>query len=207
MPKKGAYNYFQSFVEYANCAVEAAEYLQETVLNFDVETLPARMDALHSIEHFADEINHRTIDQLAREFLPPIDREALARLSSALDAVVDAIDDIMRRMCMYHVSKPRPEVENLCELLVRCCKALKELTTEFTHFKKSSSIKNCLVQINSLEAEGDTLHFQAVSKLFTGGESALDVIVWRDIFDGFESRYDDCEHVAEVIESVVLKNS
>ncbi len=204
---KGSYDYFKSFVEYAGCALEAAEYLQETVLHFDPETLPARMDALHSIEHFADEINHKTIDQLAREFLPPIDREDLALLSSALDDVVDAIDDIMRRMCMYNVTKPRPEVENLCALLVRCCKALQELTTEFQHFKKSSAIKNCLVQINSLEAEGDTLHFTAVSKLFAGGENALDVIIWRDIFDGFESCYDDCEHVAEVIESVVLKNS
>jgi uncharacterized protein len=207
MPKKGSYDYFKSFIEYAGCAQEAAEYLNETVLNFDPETLSARMDALHSIEHFADEINHKTIDHLAKEFLPPIDREDLALLSSAMDDVVDAIDDIMRRMCMYNVTKPRPEVDNLCELLVRCCNALKELTQEFHHFKKSSTIKNCLVQINSLEAEGDTLHFQAVSKLFTGGESALEVIIWRDIFDGFESCYDDCEHVAEVIESVVLKNS
>ena len=207
MPKRTSYDYFQSFIDYADCALRAAEYLNETILNFDPETLPARMDALHSIEHFADDINHKTLDHLAKEFLPPIDREDLALLSHELDDVVDAIDDIMRRMCMYNVTKPRPEVVNLCELLVRCCTAVKKLTHEFKHFKKSASIKDCLVQINSLEAEGDTLHFAAVSKLFSVPENPLDVIIWRDIFDGFESCYDDCENVAEVIESVVLNNS
>ncbi len=207
MPKRGAYDYFQSFIDYADCALRAAEYLNETILHFDPETLSARMDALHSIEHFADGINHKTLDRLAREFLPPIDREDLALLSHQLDDVVDGIDDIMRRMCMYGVAKPRPEVVNLCELLVRCCSAVKTLTCEFSNFKKSTAIKDCLVEINSLETEGDTLHFKAVSKLFAAPESPLDIIIWRDIFDGFESCYDGCEHVAEVIESVVLKNS
>jgi uncharacterized protein len=207
MPKKGSYDYFQSFVEYADCALKAAEHLNETLTHFDPEKMQARMDALHSIEHYADNINHKTLDHLAKEFLPPIDREDLAQLSHSMDDVVDAIDDIMRRMCMYNVTKPRPEVENLCELLVRCCTALKSLTHEFKRFKKSSTIKNCLVQLNSLETEGDTLHFQAVNRLFSAPESPLDVLIWRDIFDGFESCYDDCEHVAEVIESVVLKNS
>lgn len=207
MPKKTSYNYFQSFIDYADCALRAAEYLNETISNFDPETLPARMDAMHSIEHFADEINHKTLDHLAKEFLPPIDREDLARLSQELDDLVDAIDDIMRQMCMYNVTKPKPEVIKLCELLVRCCTAVKKLAHEFKHFKKSSAIKDCLVQINSLETEGDTLHFAAVNKLFSAPENPVDVIIWRDIFDGFEACYDECEHVAEVIESVVLKNS
>ncbi len=207
MPKNRDYDYFQSFIDYAGCAMQAAQCLQETVLDFHCDTLPARMNTMHSIENTADEINHETIDHLAKEFLPPIDREDLALLSSKLDDVVDSIDDIMRRMCMYNIEKPRPEMESMCQLLVRCCSALQELTQEFQHFKKSSTIKTCLVHINSLETQGDTLHFNAVKKLFNDSEKALDVIIWRDIFDGFEVCYDSCEHVAVTIESVVLKNS
>lgn len=207
MPKRTSYDYFQSFIEYADCAMRAAECLNETIENFDPQALPARMDAMHSIEHSADDINHRTLDHLAKEFLPPIDREDLVLLSHQFDDVVDSIDDIMRRMCMYNVTKPRPEVIDFCRLLVRCCTAVKALTNELKNFKKSTSIKSCLVQINTLETEGDTLHFNAVSKLFAAPKSPLEIIIWRDIFDGFETCYDACEHVAEVIESVVLKNS
>lgn len=207
MFKHTSYDYFQSLIDFAGCALSAAEYLNETILHFDPKVLSARMDAIHSIEHRADDINHRNLDHLAREFLPPVEREDLALLSHEMDDVVDAVDDIMRMLCMYGVTQPKPEVTDMCDLLVRCCREMKTLTLEFRHFKKSTAIKECIVRINTLETEGDTLHFGAVNKLFAMPENPLDILIWRDIFDGFENCYDECEHVAATMESVVLKNS
>ena len=151
MFKHTSYDYFQSLIDFADCALSAAEYLHETILHFDLKVLPARMDAIHSIEHQADDINHRNLDHLAREFLPPIEREDLALLSHEMDDVVDGIDDIMRKLCMYGVTLLKPEVAAMSALLVRCCRELKTLTTEFRHFKKSAAIKECIVRINSLK--------------------------------------------------------
>lgn len=207
LTKKEPFDYFQRFVDYADCAVRAAVYLKETVDHFDPAALSVRMDELHRIEHEADQLNHVTLDHLAREFLPPIEREDIVALSQEFDDVVDDIDDIMRRMGMYGVTRLRPEAAEFCELLVRSTQALKDLTEEFRHFKKSKNIREHLVRVNSLETEGDTLHYRAVQRLFASPATPLDTIVWKDIFDDFERCCDNCEDVGGVISSVVFKNS
>ncbi len=34
-----------------------------------------------------------------------------------------------------------------------------------------------------------------------------DIIKWKDIYSTLEHAIDDCEHVANIIESIVLKNT
>lgn len=207
MKKKTAYDYFQSFVDYAACALRAARFLQDTMANFDPETFSRRQDEMHAIEHEADEINHRTVDRLAREFLPPIEPEDISAISREFDDVVDDLDDIMRLMGMYGVRSLRPEVADLCALAVECAQALGELVEEFRHFKKSGKIQEKLIRLNTLESRGDSLHYRAVQQLFAEKGDALETMVWKEIIDDFEGYYDDCEDVGDVIKNVVLKNS
>ncbi len=208
MRKKNAgYDYFQSFVDYADCALRAARFLQETVANFDPAAYAQRQDEMHAIEHEADDINHRTVDRLAREFLPPIEPEDIAAISHEFDDVVDDLDDIMRLIGMYNVTSLRPEVPSLCALAVECAQALGDLVREFQHFRKSGNILDKLIRINSLESRGDTLHYNAVRQLFADRGDPIDTMIWKEIFDDFEGFYDDCEDVGDVIKNVVLKNS
>ncbi len=205
--KRDAYDYFQGFIGLADCALRAAEYLKDTVDHFQPGELPARMDAMHLIEHEADDINHRTTDRLAKEFLPPVEREDIARLSMEFDDVVDDVDDIMRRMGMFGVTRLRPETAEFCAHMVECAAALKALANEFRHFKKSKKIRDCLIRINALETRGDTLHYNAVKRLFEEKGDPLQTLVWKEIIEDFEHFFDDCEDVADVIKGVVLKNT
>lgn len=207
MKKKAAYDYFKSFIEYADCALRAARFLKETMSNFDPETFSKRQDEMHAIEHEADHINHRTIDRLAKDFIPPLEPEDIAAISREFDDVVDALDDIMRLIGMFNVRSLRAEVSELCDLAVECALSLGELVKEFRHFKKSDKIQEKLIQINSLESRGDSLHYQAVQRLFVENGGALETMIWKEIFDDFEGYYDECEDVGDLIKNVVLKNS
>jgi uncharacterized protein len=207
MKRKAAYDYFGSFIDYAACAQRAALFLQKTMANFDPETFPQRQDEMHAIEHEADKINHHTVDRLAREFLPPIEPEDIAAISREFDDVVDALDDIMRLIGMFQLRSLRPEITELCDLAVDCAIALGELVEEFRHFKKSSKIQEKLIRINTLESQGDSLHYRLVQQLFIENGSALETMIWKEIFDDFEGYYDECEDVGDVIKNVVLKNS
>lgn len=207
MKRKAPFDYFQSFADYAACAVRAAHYLEETLNNFDPAGYAQRQDEMHAIEHEADEISHRTIDRLAKEFLPPIEPEDISAICREFDDVVDALDDIMRLIGMYGVTRMRPEVSDMCALAVECAQALGELAHEFRHFKKSGHIHEKLVRLNSLESRGDSLHYDAVRRLFDEKGDAIDTIIWKEIFDDFEGYYDHCEDVGDVIKNVVLKNS
>ena len=176
-------------------------------INFDPETFPQRQDEMHAIEHEADQINHHTVDRLAREFLPPIEPEDIAAISREFDDVVDALDDIMRLIGMFKLRSLRPEITELCDLAVDCALALGELVEEFRHFKKSGKIQDKLIRINTLESLGDSLHYRLVQQLFIENGSALETMIWKEIFDDFEGYYDECEDVGDVIKNVVLKNS
>lgn len=207
MKRKVPFDYFQSFVDYGDIALEAARFLKDTMDDFSPSTFPQRQDEMHALEHQADQISHRTIDRLAREFLPPIEPEDIAAICREFDDVVDALDDIMRLIGMYGITKLRPEVAQMCELAVACAQALGELAQEFRHFKKSGHIHDKLLRINSLESQGDSLHYDAVKRLFAEKGDALDTMVWKEIFDDFEGYFDHCEDVGDTIKNVVLKNS
>lgn len=205
--RKKPFDYFQSFVDFTDCALRAAEFLKDTVDHFDPEEFATRMDDMHRIEHEADELNHRVSDRLAKEFLPPIEREDIARLCMDLDDVVDSIDDIMRRMGMFGLKSLRPETSGFCAHMVECASALKELAIEFRHFKKSSRIRDCLIRINALETQGDTLHYESIRTLFSERGDPFETLIWKDLFEDFENFFDDCEDVADVIKGVVIKNT
>ncbi len=207
MKRNTSFDYFQSFIDYSVCALRAANFLKETVNNFDPETFPKRQDEMHAIEHEADQINHHTVDRLAREFLPPIEPEDISAITREFDDVVDALDDIMQLIGMFNLTSLRPEISEFCDLAVECAQALGELVDDFRHFKKSGNIQEKLIRINSLESRGDSLHYRAVQQLFIENGSALETMIWKEIFDDFEGYYDECEDVGDVIKNVVLKNS
>lgn len=205
--KRAAYDYFAAFAESADCAYRAALLFQQIVADYKHDDLPRRMDEMHAIEHEADSVHHRSMDQLAREFLPPIEREDIVSLSQALDDVVDAIDDITRRIAMYGLTSLRPDTAAFGQLLVDCTRAMHDLTQEFRHFRKSKKLRDLMVKLNSLETEGDSLHFAATSLLFAEENDAKQVLIWATLYDEFENCVDSCESVASLIEGVVLKNT
>jgi len=204
--KKG-FDYFDYFLKCAEHAKKAASFLHESLSNFDIEKFPAQVEQMHVIENAADELKHEMMMALAREFLPPIEREDIVNLSHELDNVVDALDEIMQRMLMYNVKAIRPETLEFTALIIRCCDALSQAAAEFRHFKRSKTLAEKLVEVNNLEAEGDALHSKYTRQLFCEPNSVLDIIVWMNLFEGLENCFDKCERATDLMEGVILKNT
>ncbi len=204
--KKG-FDYFDYFHKCAECAQRAANFLHECLSDFNIEKFPDQMEKMHAIENSADTLKHQMMMALAREFLPPIEREDIVSLSHELDDVVDALDEIMQRIYMYNVRSIRPETLEFTDLIIRCCNALAEAAQEFRNFKRSKTLASKLVEVNNLEGEGDTLHSKYTRKLFCEKNSELDIIVWMNLFEGLEMCFDKCERATDLMEGVILKNS
>ena len=75
-----------------------------------------------------------------------------------LDNIVDAIDDVMRRIYMFNVTALRPEALEFADLIVQCCEAFEKLVEEFRCFKKSKVINQYIIEVNNIENKGDRLH-------------------------------------------------
>ena len=78
---------------------------------------------------------------------------------------------------------------------------------EFPSFRKSKKLKDLIIEINTLEEACDQQFIQAMRALHTDGSDPLEIIAWREIYIYLEKCADACEHVADTVESVVMKNS
>ena len=61
--------------------------------------------------------------------------------------------------------------------------------------------------MNTLEEEGDAIYIRAMHRLYSTEKDAITVIGWSEAFDKLEKCCDTCEEVANVMESIIMKNS
>ncbi|MDR0840908.1 MAG: DUF47 family protein [Christensenellaceae bacterium] len=199
--------YFNVMARCAAFGCEAAAFLQDALQRFDPETLTARMKEMHAIENNADTLKHDMMRFLSREFMTPIEREDIVNLAQELDNVVDCLDDVMQRLYIHNIQVLRDDLDAFTAVIVRCTAALHAAVTEFAQFKKSQTIGEHIVTVNSLESEGDMLYLTAMRKLSTTETNPLSVFAWSQVYTGLENCLDACEHASDVIESVIMKNS
>ena len=200
-------NYYSMFSDIAGDAIVAAHQLEKTVKNYNPDKIEKLNKTMHEIEHGADEKKHKMIKMLVSEFITPIEREDIGTLSYMLDDVLDSIEEVYQMFFMYNVKEMRPEAIDFVDLIVRSTEAMKACFDEFENFRKSDLISKKIVEVNVIEELADTLYFKTVRELYTKGKDPMHVMIWARIFDRFEKICDQCEHVADTISSVIMKNS
>lgn len=200
-------NYFEMFSDIAADAILAAQQLERTIINYNPEEIENLNTVMHEIEHAADQKKHQMMKLLISEFITPIEREDIASLSFMLDEVLDMIEEVMQMFFMYNVQEMRPAAKEFAALIVRSTEALKACFDEFEHFRKSDLIGKKIVEVNEIEELADRLYFRSVRELYTVVEDPIEITVWVRIFDRFEKVIDQCENLADILASVIMKNS
>lgn len=206
MKGKG-YDYFKAFEEMVDYALKSARLLQEFVRAYDPAETFFRLEQAHGVEHNADSKKHEIMNNLAREFIPPIEREDIIELAGELDDVVDGIEEIFQKMYIFDVKEVSEVAGQFTGIILSCCEALKEAMREFSNFKKSKNIKDRLIEINTYEEDGDALYIKVVRSMFTAHDNTVDLLRWIETVDAFERCCDACEHVAVTMEGIIMKNS
>lgn len=207
MKKKKDADYFDQFIQMVEDCCKSAEILHETLKAFDVSVLKARMEEMHQVEHSGDQRQHQMMKQLAKEFLPPIEREDIILLSQVIDDVTDSVEDILLRIYMFDIRTIRSEALDFSRIIVECCRALLEAMREFRNFKKSEKISKYIIEVHHLEEKGDNLYTRSIRGLYTSLKDPVALMAWTETLNRFEKCCDACEHVAHAMEAVILKNT
>lgn len=207
MAKRKNYDYFGKFVELVDYSCQCAEILHETILNFDAAALDRQVVELHEIEHAADLAIHEMMGQLAQEFIAPIEREDIILLARSIDDITDSIEDVLIKMHMFNLTSVKPEVLEFTDIILKSCKGLKVIMEEFPNFKKSKRLKEKIIEVNSLEEDGDRLYYSTIKNLFATSKDPIELLIWAKIYNNLEYCCDSCEGTADTVESVIMKNS
>jgi len=207
MARKKDSNYFATFVELVNYSCEAARLLYDIMNDYNPDELEEKMKLMHNIEHAGDVERHIMMKKLAKEFITPIEREDIIAMADAIDNVTDYIEDVLMRMYMFNIRTIREDALTMAGIIVRCCESLREALREFHNFRKSPTLHNLIVEINRMEEEGDELFVKATRKLYVSGKDPIEVYGWGRTLHYMEICFDACEDAANIIESIVMKNS
>jgi predicted phosphate transport protein (TIGR00153 family) len=207
MARKNEYNYFDAFANLSKFSYDLAISLNETLKNFDPNFITGKVTEAHAIEHNADIAKHEIMNRLVKEFLPPIEREDITSLTQEIDDVTDSVEDVLIYIDMFNIQTIRPEILKFTDLIVRCCKAMDEALEEFKNFKGSKKLHDKVIEINRLEEDGDALYVDSMRNLYHTSTDPIELMCWTEILHRLEKCCDNCEDVANVLESIVMKNS
>src|ERR1700739_1277180 len=194
--------YFELFEEAGANIYRAAELLDRLMADYP-DNAHLAQDIL-SCEHEGDRITHDIIDRLNHTFVTPIDREDILALASALDDIVDYTEEVADYLGLYKIEAPMDQAIRLARVLKDASIQIAEAIPNLRGFR---DISRYTVEVNRLENEGDRITREAVASLFDGGVDPMVVIRWKDIFERLEAAIDAAEHVANILEGIVIKNS
>lgn len=207
MAKKPDSFYYDNFVACADYAVKAAQLLNATMENFDPAKIHDALDEMHKIEHAADMKHHELEDALITAFITPLEREDIDLMSCSLDTVIDRIEGVVQRIYFTNIQKIHPDAITISRKVIDACQAMHALMVELPNFKKSKTLRDHVIKINDIESEADDLYIEAMRNLHVNSHDPLEVIAWRDVYAFLEYCADCCENVADVVDSIVMKNS
>jgi predicted phosphate transport protein (TIGR00153 family) len=194
--------FFDLFEEAGGNILRAAALLEQMLKDFPEHNELAR-DIL-ICEQDGDRITHDIIQRLNQTFVTPIDRDDIYELASALDDVVDYTEEVADYLGLYKIEAPMDQAQELARVLHACARQISEAMPRLRGFK---DISHYTVEINRLENDGDRITREAIASLFDNGIDPMVVIRWKDIFERLEEAIDATEHVANILEGIVIKNS
>jgi predicted phosphate transport protein (TIGR00153 family) len=194
--------FFDMFASSANNLVAAAAVLADLVP--DSSNREKLADQMRDLEHVGDTITHRIYRQLNSSFITPFDREDIYNLASNLDDVMDALDAAADLVVLTKLGALPREMLRQVELLA---KAAEETAAAMPRLKTMTGLEPYWIEVNRLENEADKTYRKLVSRLYTGEYDALTVLKLKEVADNLEAAADAFEHVANVVETIAVKES
>lgn len=170
----------------------------------DYREVEGKIDEIRRIERQGDELTHAILTKLNQTFITPFDREDIYQLASKLDDVLDFIHTATTRIQIYRITDPPPAAAELAKIILM---QSKELQKAVSRMQKNDNILVHCVEINRLENEADTVAQQAIANLFEHEKDPITLIKIKELIEFLERATDKAEDVANVLESVVLKNT
>ncbi|MGD0166847.1 MAG: DUF47 family protein [Gaiellaceae bacterium] len=194
--------FYDLFAQAGQNALEAARLVEQRFGNIPDETIG--QEAVTELEHKGDDITAEIIGLLNTQYVTPLDREDIYALASAIDTVVDYLDDASELIDVYHIESPMEQAIEQCRILVG---STEHLANALNGLRGLKGISKQLVALKLLEDEGDAIVRDAIGALFEDDKVSPRLIIqWKDIFEALEAAIDSAETAAHLIGNIVVKN-
>ncbi len=205
VPKNGLF--FDLFAEDTANLLEQANEFNKLFATSDKTEQLAIIRRVKELENKGDEITHKIFLELSANFITPFDREDIHELATCIDDIADYIQGTASRIELYKVDEFSKTMELLSEVLVKQVNEIDAAVKDMRNMRNAGRVREAIVRINSLENHADDLFDEAIARLFADEVPALELIKMKEVLSNLETATDKCEDVANVLESILVKNS
>ncbi len=194
--------FYDLFEQQVAAIVSAAELLVGVLA--DGCDRATRREEIKEWEHHCDEVTHEVVRTLNRTFVTPFDREDIYALASGLDDILDYVDEVATTIVLYRITTIPEAAGRMGQLILD---AAREVRSAVGKLETLTGLEPHWIEIHRLENLGDRVSREAIAELFDGHLEALEVVKLKDLYGQLEAGLDRCEDVANVIESITIKNA
>lgn len=199
--------FFDLFAEDTANLVEQAKKFNQMFSASDKNELTHIIREIRDLEQKGDEVTHRIFLELADNFITPFDREDIHALAASIDDIADYINGCASRIQLYGVTEFSKPMEMMSEVLMKQVLEIDAAIRDLRNMRNAQRVRDAIVRINSLENHADDIFDEAIARLFSEQDNPMDLIKLKEVLSSLESATDKCEDVANVLESILVKNS
>lgn len=199
--------FYPLFCQASSNLVDCTIAFRELLLAKDDESRNDLVKKVKKFEKVGDKITSTIFDELNSTFITPFDREDVHKLTNRIDTVVDLINTSAKRIQLYKMYEIPPVFLEMAELLIKAGDEINQVTMGLNDIHTISRFKKNCERIGELENESDVLNYSFLSEIFDHETNAISLIKKRDILNALEKAMDRCEDVADVFQTIIVKNA
>ena len=189
--------------------LSAARLFLEIARSTSLEDRRAKVTQLKSIEHDGDLITRDIFNALNSTFITPFDREDIRSIASDLDDILDYMEGVAQYLILFEIKESPEPLRKFAEIIVAMVEEIHRATGMIWDLSNEKKIQESIVRISQLENEGDALYANVIADLFRAkdGKSPVEIMKWKEIYQGLEDACDECKDFTHVLGNVVIKNA
>jgi len=200
------HSFYPLFEEDAENLVKAAELLSIMLSSTDYEEQERIHKEIKEVEHIGDTITDKTYQQLNKSFITPFDREDIHELTGHIDDVVDTINGVSRRICLYRPKNLMPVYKVMGEMIYEAAKEIKICIhcLNDAAANKAEITASC-DKVKEIEHKADEYYYFAVSELFEKEKDPAELLKNNKLLEILERCVDEEEDITDVIKAILIK--
>jgi hypothetical protein len=198
--------FFDLFREQNRIIVEAMELLHSMAQEF--EKMDVRGQMINRLESEGDVVNREISQQLSTTFITPIDREDIHQLNASQETILNHIQAISNRICVYGLTRMRFPAQRMVSNLRDMVQGIGVMVGMLD---RKADVTETVKRLKFLKKECEMLLLSGLGELYDNPDptpaEVMDIIKWTHVYDRIDKAFNRTWQLAKAIEGVVLKNA
>jgi len=199
------HKFFPLFIVAADNLVYTSELLVALLNEPDLERRQTLTIQIKEADLTRDRVTRKLIAELHHTFITPFDREDVYDIIHTIDGIVAHIYSASNRTARYKLAEFPLEFVRMAELIVA---SAKEIQNIIHHVHTVNDFQNHIESCNrigEMESMVDDLYQQYLADLFEQEPNAVELIKKRDIVSSMEKAIDQCDEMAGIFFTIIVK--